>query len=244
MRAVTPRRLGVNVDHVATLRQARGTPYPDPLQAAREAVRAGAYQITVHLREDRRHIQDWDVMALKRALSVPLNLEMAATADMRAFAARLRPHAVTLVPERRAEQTTEGGLDLFKTPRKIATVVTGLKQKGIRLSAFIEANPKQVGAARTLGFDAVEFHTGHFCTRYDGRKSWKRELADIARAARLAAAGGLSVVAGHGINTHNIHPLLRIREIEEYNIGHSIVADAVVIGFYEAVRKMQSLISV
>ncbi len=235
---VSPIRLGVNIDHVATLREARKTAYPSPLEAAKEAVRAGAHQITVHLREDRRHIQDRDVIALKRALLVPLNLEMAATSEMAVFAGKIRPASVTLVPEKRRELTTEGGLDLLKGSRRIKTMTALLRGVGVETSAFIEATRAQVEVAAEMGFDRVEFHTGHFCEQFDGGRSSGRLLERIGAMARLAEGFGLGVCAGHGLHEGNLAPLLQIAEIREYNIGHSIVSQAVLVGFYEAVRRI------
>lgn len=235
-------RLGVNIDHVATLRQARGTSYPSPVMAAQEAIRAGAHQITVHLREDRRHIQERDVWDLREVLSVPLNLEMAATASMQVIALAVAPDTVTLVPERRREVTTEGGLDLRRNSGRIARVNAAFKEQKIRTSAFIEADRAQVDAAVALGFDAVEFHTGKYCDYYDAGKPWKRIMQHMKSVSRHAKDSGLLVFAGHGINEANMAPLLAIREIEEYNIGHSIVSQAIFFGMYEAVRRMMAIL--
>lgn len=234
--------LGVNVDHVATLREVRKVVYPSPLLAAKEAVRAGAHQITVHLREDRRHIQEKDVWDLKREIAVSLNLEMAATAEMERFAIKLEPSMVTLVPEKRRELTTEGGLDLRKGERRLAALVNHLHAEGIRVSAFIEAVPLQIRAAKHLGFHRVEFHTGRFCRLYDRRRRFEPSLHRMAEMTRFAKEQGLAVAAGHGIHEHNIEPLLAIQDIEEYNIGHSIVAQAMMLGFYQAVRRMMAII--
>lgn len=236
------RRLGVNIDHIATLREARGVSYPDPLFAAKEAIRAGADQITVHLREDRRHIQDADVRKLRRDISIPLNLEMAATPEMFKFAAAVKPDTITLVPEKRQELTTEGGLNLLRQTRAIPQGLDLLRKKGVRLSAFIEANHEQVIAAKALGFDAIEFHTGEFCLRYDAKKPWKKSVARLRAMTKLAKEEGLLVFAGHGLNEGNISPILKIEDIEEYNIGHSLIAQAVFYGLYEAVRRMKALL--
>lgn len=239
-------RLGVNIDHVATVREARGTPYPDPLQFALLAEKAGADQITVHLREDRRHIKDDDVIRLKRTLQGPLNLEMAATDEMLRIALRIRPDTVTFVPEKRAERTTEGGLDLVSAPRratKLLRMIESLRAKRIRVSAFIEANTDAVTRAAELGCDAVEFHTGRYCERYDRKKSVTRDLAAIQKAIHHARVLGLNPFAGHGLHEGNLPPLVALGEIEEYNIGHSIVALALECGMVEAVRRFKRAVN-
>jgi len=232
-------RLGVNIDHVATVRQARGTVYPDPVEAARLAMRSGADSIVAHLREDRRHIQDADIGALKRA--VPrLNMEMAIWPSVIEVALAARPERVTLVPERRAELTTEGGLDVAGGGRRLARAIARFRDAGITVSTFIGPEERQVRASLDLGASAVEFHTGGYAEE-TSRAGRTAELRRIARAARGAAAAGIEVAAGHGLNIGNVSAIVRIPEIEELNIGHSIVARALVLGFPAAVREMKSL---
>jgi pyridoxine 5-phosphate synthase len=233
--------LGVNIDHVATLRQARGTVYPSPIEAARVAEDAGADYITLHLREDRRHIQDRDVVALRKALRTRMNLEAAVTPEMIAFARRVRPHDVCLVPERRAELTTEGGLDAAGAPARIARACRDLATAGIRVSLFIDPDPRQVDAAARAGAPVVELHTGAYAEARTARGR-QRELARI-RAAAEHAARGLLVNAGHGLNYDNVRPVAAIARIGELNIGHAIVARAVFVGLGVAVREMKALLA-
>ncbi|MCC6272157.1 MAG: pyridoxine 5'-phosphate synthase [Deltaproteobacteria bacterium] len=233
--------LGVNIDHIATLRQARRISYPDPVVAARMAQDAGADQITCHLREDRRHIQDADVPDLLKAVTIPVNLEMAATAEMEAFALRHRPAKITLVPERREELTTEGGLDVVAHRGILAPMVAKLRQSGLFVSLFVDPDPEQLRCSRELGADSVELHTGAYCEVPAERRG--PELKRLAEAARLAKALGFFVAAGHGLNYENILPVKKIPEIEEYNIGHSIVAHAVLVGWDRAVREMKALVA-
>ena len=232
-------RLHVNVDHIATLRQARGTPYPDPVEAALRCERAGADGITVHLREDRRHIQDRDVEVLRRTVKTVLNLEMAATDEMVAIAERIRPDLVTLVPERREERTTEGGLDVAGQRARIAAIKERLDAAGIRLSLFIDPDEAQLAAAAALGAGSVELHTGDYCDA-EGEDARAAELERLAHGAALARelAPAMSVAAGHGLTSRNVVPLLaRVPEIVELNIGHALVADAVIEGLDAAVRR-------
>ena len=233
-------RLGVNVDHVATLRQARGTPYPDPVDAARLCLRAGAQSITVHLREDRRHIQDDDVRRLAADASVPLNLEMANVPDIVRLACELRPEEVCLVPERRAERTTEGGLDAVGQFADLQPAVTALGGAGIRVSLFVAAEPAHLDAAARLGAPVVELHTGRYCDLVtEGRKDEARaELDRLIAGARSAHARGLQVNAGHGINLDNLPGILELPHLDTLNIGHSLVARAVFAGLETAVREM------
>jgi pyridoxine 5-phosphate synthase len=232
--------LGVNVDHVATLRQARGVDYPDPLEAAVLAARAGADGITVHLREDRRHIQDRDVERMRATLPVKLNLEMAATAEMVAIACRVRPADVCIVPERRAEVTTEGGLAVAGHEATLAPLFDALRGAAIRVSLFVDPDLRQVEAARAVGAAAVELHTGRYCdVAPDARAG---ELAELEAAARRAGALGLVVNAGHGLTVGNVAPIARLPGLHELNIGHSIVARAVLIGMEAAVREMRAAI--
>jgi pyridoxine 5-phosphate synthase len=236
-----PARLGVNVDHVATLRQSRRTRYPDPVQAAVLAELAGADQITVHLREDRRHIQDRDVEVLRRTVQTRLNLEMAATSEMVALARAWRPDSCTLVPERRQELTTEGGLDVLANRDAVRQVVAGLKEAGIVASLFVDPEPAQVEASRAVGADVVEIHTGRYCDA-SAPAERERELARVREAARAAARLGLVVAAGHGLHYRNVTPVAAIAEIEEFNIGHAIVAHALLVGMERAVREMKALL--
>jgi pyridoxine 5-phosphate synthase len=234
--------LGVNIDHVASLRQARGTRYPEPIQAALAAEQAGADAITLHLREDRRHIQDRDVEVLCGILQTRMNLEMAATAEMGAIAARLRPQDCCLVPERRAELTTEGGLDVRGNVPHLRDFCASLAEAGVRVSLFIDADPAQLEAAVETGAPVVEIHTGHYA---DAATPAVRveELARIQRAAAYGIELGLHVNAGHGLDYHNVKAIAAIPGMEELNIGHSIIARAVFTGLAEAVREMKRLIN-
>ena len=233
-------RLGVNVDHVATLRQARRTTYPDPVTAAALAELAGAGQITIHLREDRRHIQDRDLRILRETVQTLLNLEMAATQDMVKIAYEYKPDVVTLVPERREELTTEGGLDVAGQREPIAKIIKNLKDGEITVSLFIDPDLDQVRASHKVNADRIELHTGRYCEARNERER-ARELSRIVDAAKVAAKLGMSVAAGHGLNYDNVHPIARIEEIDELNIGHSIVGRAVLVGFERAVREMFEL---
>ncbi|HCU24331.1 MAG TPA: pyridoxine 5'-phosphate synthase [Deltaproteobacteria bacterium] len=233
--------LGINIDHIATLRQVRRATYPDPILAARLAQNCGADQITCHLREDRRHILDADVPRLLAALSIPLNLEMAATPEMEDFALQHRPAKVTLVPERRAELTTEGGLDVVSHRNLLAPMIERLRRGKIFVSLFIDPETAQIETSRALAADAVELHTGRYCEAPPEER--EREWQRLAEAARFAKAQGFFVAAGHGLNYENILPVKKIAEIEEYNIGHSIVAHAVIVGWERAVWEMKALLA-
>lgn len=230
-------RLGVNVDHVATLRQARGTPYPDVLAAARLALEAGADSITVHLREDRRHIQDADVEALTAQDDIAVNLEMAVTGEMRAIARRLCPRDACFVPERREELTTEGGLDVAGDRERITEAVSELSDAGIQVALFVDPDGAQVEASAAAGAAAVEIHTGAYADAADAACRGT-ELKRIRAAAYRAAELGLAVHAGHGLHAGNVGPIAAIPEIVELNIGHALVARAVFVGLGEAVREM------
>jgi pyridoxine 5-phosphate synthase len=234
-------RLGVNVDHVATLRQARRATYPDPVTAAALAELAGADQITIHLREDRRHIQDRDLLVLRKTVSTRLNLEMAAAQEMVKIAYEVKPDMVTLVPERREELTTEGGLDAVGGRDHVRRVVKTLRDADIEVSLFIDADLDQVKAAHRAEANTVEFHTGRYC---DARLAVDRrkELARLLDACKAAAKLGLQVAAGHGLNYQNVLPVAAIAEIEELNIGHAIVSRAVLVGLERAVREMKELL--
>jgi len=234
-------RLGVNVDHVATLRQARKTRYPDPVAAASLAELAGAGQITIHLREDRRHIQERDLRVLRQTVQTLLNLEMAATQDMVKLAYEYKPDLVTLVPERREELTTEGGLDVNSQKEALAKVVKTLKDGDIIVSLFIDPDVDQVKASHKVSADRIEFHTGRYCEAHN-EKERQQELNRIVDAAKLAAKLGLGCAAGHGLNYDNVRPIAKIAEIDELNIGHAIVARAVLVGFDRAMREMVEIL--
>jgi len=232
-------KLGVNIDHVATLRQARGTPYPSVVQAALRAEEAGADSITIHLREDRRHIQDADVYALRPLLQTKMNLEMAATDEMVDIALKVRPQDVCLVPEKREERTTEGGLDVVSNQDRIAEICDRLDDAGIRVSLFIAPDIEQIEAASQAGAPVIEIHTGHFADTSGTVQL--HELERIRQAARHAQELGLVVNAGHGLNIHNVHDIAAIPGMEELNIGHAIVAHALFVGWEYAIREMKSL---
>lgn len=234
-------RLGVNVDHVATIRQNRGTRYPDPVDAAMRAEAAGAHQITVHVREDRRHIQPEDFEVLRNRVQTRLNLEMAATEEMVRMAVRVKPDQVTLVPERRKELTTEGGLDVAGQERRLSVAVRRLKRAGITVSMFVEADSRQIESSAETGAFAVELHTGHYA---NCRKKTEmiRAFDRIGNAAKEARSFGLRVFAGHGLNYQNSRPVAELFEVEELNIGHSIVARAIFVGMEQAVKEMLELL--
>jgi pyridoxine 5-phosphate synthase len=238
--AAPPLRLGVNLDHVATLRNARGGLHPDPVRLAHLAVEAGADGITVHLREDRRHIRDKDVERLMAELTAPLNLEMAVTEEMVGIARQLRPHATCLVPERRQEVTTEGGLDVAGAGPALRDAVAALGEAGCRVSLFIDPEPAQLDAARAVGAPVIELHTGTYCEAAPG-EARAHELARLRDAARHAAAIGLECHAGHGLSYANVRPVAAIPEIVELNIGHFIMGEALAVGLPEAMRRMREL---
>lgn len=254
MRSHSLPRLGVNIDHVATLRQLRGTPYPSIKEAARMVTLAGGEQITVHLREDRRHIQDQDVRDLRKSLSIPMNLEMAVTESMTKFALKIKPEWSCLVPEKRAELTTEGGLALEKGQKKIGKCIQQLKKGGIQVSLFVEPSLGAMKLAAKLGADAVELHTGRFCLASQGAygksspKRMKAELARIMEAGLLGRKLGIRVHAGHGFDYENVRPVAELLDsaraplIEEFNIGHAIICRAVLVGLDQAVKEMVSAI--
>jgi pyridoxine 5-phosphate synthase len=236
-------RLGVNIDHVATIRNARGGRHPDPLRAAHLAIEAGADGITAHLREDRRHISDEDITRLKTELTRPLNLEMAATEEMLDIALRHVPNACCLVPERREERTTEGGLDVVGGGNRLARIVGDLKAAGIRVSLFIEPDAAVIEAARRLDADIVELHTGAYCEKaLEGDAAGlARELDRLARAAELAASLGLEVHAGHGLTYNTVAGVARLPEVVELNIGHFLIGEAIFGGLSSAVKRMRAL---
>ncbi len=238
-----PIRLGVNIDHVATLRNARGGKHPDPVRAAEIAMNAGADGITAHLREDRRHVRDDDMRRLKAEIDLPLNFEMAATGEMLRIAREIRPHACCLVPERRAERTTEGGLDAAGQQSLLAGCVRELGEAGIRVSLFIDPVSEQIDAARNLGAPVIEIHTGAYhaaCAAADPKRI-ARELEIIRAGAERAAALGLEVHAGHGLDFMNVQPVAAISQIVELNIGHFLVGEALFMGLAESVREMKKL---
>ncbi len=231
-------RLGVNIDHVATVRNARGGEHPDPVRAAELAARAGADGITAHLREDRRHITDADIERLMAAISVPLNFEMAATEEMVGIALRHRPHAACIVPERRQERTTEGGLDADGHREALAPIVKALGEAGVRVSLFIEPTPAQVEAAIALGAPVVEFHTGRYAHRTGAAQA--DELKRIADMVALAAKNGIEPHAGHGLTYDNVAPVAAIPQIAELNIGHFLIGEAIFVGLDTAVKRMRA----
>lgn len=232
--------LGVNIDHIATLRNARGTQYPDPVQAAFIAEQAGADGITVHLREDRRHITDRDVRLLRQTIQTRMNLEMAVTDEMVAIAVELKPHFCCLVPEKREEVTTEGGLDVAGQLDKMAVAVARLAQAGIAVSLFIDPDARQIDAAVAVGAPFIEIHTGAYADA-QGEQATQAELARIVEAARYAASKGLKVNAGHGLTYHNVQPIAALPEMHELNIGHAIIGQAVMSGLPVAVAQMKQL---
>ncbi len=237
---LAPLRLGVNIDHVATLRQQRGTRYPSPLAAAFVAQSAGADGITAHLREDRRHIQERDVREIREALSIPLNLEMSLDPGVLDIAVDVAPQACCLVPERREELTTEGGLDVQANLSKVSEACARLRAVGSRCSLFIEADEKQVDAAVEAGAQVVELHTGLYA-ELDDPGDLAKSLQQLQRVAEYAHGAGLEVHAGHGLQVENVGPVARIRQLQELNIGHSIVADAVIMGMAAAVARMKAI---
>jgi len=232
-------RLGVNIDHVATVRNARGGKLPDPLRAAAIAARAGADGITAHLREDRRHIVDADIEALMRELTLPLNFEMAATEEMVGIALRHKPHAACIVPEKREERTTEGGLDAAGQHNHLKPMIARLRDAGIRASLFIEADPRQLEAAVTLGAPVVELHTGRYC-ELEG-PAQKAELERLRKGAALCARLGLECHMGHGLSYADVGPVAAIPEVRELNIGHFLVGEAIFVGLEAAIREMRRL---
>lgn len=234
-------RLGVNVDHTATLRQARGGQEPDPVTAAMLAELAGAHGITIHLREDRRHIQERDLRLMRQTVTSTLNLEMAATEEMVGFALEQRPEVVTLVPERRQELTTEGGLDALALRDQLQRPIELMREGGIRVSLFVDAQMEQIKAARRLGVDAVELHTGPY-SEAANRQDMEAELEQLAQCTRAAKKLGLEVAAGHGLNYRNAGAVASIPGIEELNIGHSIISRAVLVGMERAVADMLALV--
>ena len=238
-----PLRLGVNIDHVATIRNARGGDHPDPVRAAEIVASVGGDGITAHLREDRRHIRDEDLARIQAATNLPLNLEMAATREMLAIALRHKPHAACIVPEKREERTTEGGLDAAGLHNTLVPIVEELRAADIRVSLFIEADERQLDAALRLGAPVVEFHTGEYAHAFlDGdREKVERELRRITDMAALAAKNGIEPHAGHGLTFENVQPIAAIPQIAELNIGHYLIGEAVFVGLETAIRRMREL---
>ncbi|EKD52400.1 MAG: Pyridoxal phosphate biosynthetic protein [uncultured bacterium] len=254
------RRLGVNIDHIATIRQSRGVVYPDPVEALSILKSSGVDQVTIHLREDRRHIQDHDLDRILALGTLPVNLEMAVTDEMVAIACQKKPSHATLVPERREEVTTEGGLDCEGNLSKVQRAVSALQRAGIHTSLFIDPDLEQVTAAKDVGANAIEIHTGTYCNVIEefyghwGHYHWQEDpvysqkvsaqLAKIRGAAQSAHDGGLKVYAGHGLHTQNLAPITAIELIEEYNIGHAIIARAVFVGLKQAIEEIQELLKI
>lgn len=236
-------RLGVNIDHVATVRNARGGDYPDPLRAARIAEAAGADGITAHLREDRRHISDADIDGLVDMLSVPLNFEMAATPEMQAIALRHKPHAVCLVPEKREEKTTEGGLEVAREENRLAHFIAPLREAGCRVSIFIASDRRQIEAAHRIGAQVIELHTGAYCDAHAEGKFAERdaELAALQEMSAFAHSLGLEVHAGHGLTYETVKPIAALPEVMELNIGHFLIGEAIFLGLEPAIREMRRL---
>ena len=234
-------RLGVNIDHVATIRNARGGSHPDPVAAAILAQKAGAEGITIHLREDRRHIRDEDLLRLKKEIKLPINLEMAATEEMLAIALKTKPNAVCIVPEKRREVTTEGGLDVIKYSKNLSEMIKKIRAKKIRVSLFIDANEAQIRQAKKIDADIVELHTGEFC--HVTANDRKAEFQKIKRCAELAVELGLECHAGHGLNYETAEIIAKIPQIVELNIGHFLIGEAVFEGFDKVIKKMKKVIA-
>ncbi len=239
----TKLRLGVNIDHVATVRNARGSAYPDPVRAARIAEEAGADGITAHLREDRRHITDTDIEALMDALTLPLNFEMAATDEMQAIALRHKPHAVCIVPEKREERTTEGGLEVAREENRLAHFIAPLRDAGCRVSIFIAADARQIEAAHRIGAEVVELHTGAYCDFHaEGRfEERDEELRRLTEMASFADDLGLEVHAGHGLTYDTVAPIAALPELMELNIGHFLIGEAIFLGLDASIREMRRI---
>ncbi len=236
-------RLGVNIDHVATVRNARGGAYPDPLRAAKLAEEAGADGITAHLREDRRHISDADIDGLMDVLSVPLNFEMAATEEMQKIALRHKPHAVCIVPEKREERTTEGGLEVAREENKLAHFIAPLRDVGCRVSIFIAADQRQIEAAHRIGAEVIELHTGAYCDAFaEGRmEDAERELESLRQMSTFAHSLGLEVHAGHGLTYETVKPVAAFPEVRELNIGHFLIGESIFLGLTPAIQEMRRL---
>ena len=235
-------RLGVNIDHVATVRNARGEDYPSPLRAAILAEKCGAHSITIHLREDRRHINDLDLKEIKSKLKIPLNLEIAATNEMLKIALRHKPNFVCIVPEKRKEITTEGGLNLNYNQIFLRKIITKLKKNNSRVSLFIEPTIKDIKTSKYLGVNGIEFHTGRICNLINKKKSFKSELSKINKAVNYATELGLDVHAGHGLTYKSAKIISKIKKIKEFNIGHFLVGEAIYVGLPAAIKKFQKIL--
>jgi len=235
-------RLGVNIDHVATVRNARGENYPSPLRAAILAEKCGAHSVTIHLREDRRHINDQDLKEIKSKLTIPLNLEIAATNEMLKIAIRHKPNFVCIVPEKRKEITTEGGLNLNYNQNLLKKIITKLRKNNSRVSLFIEPNIEDIRISNFLGVDAIEFHTGKICNLINKKKSFKSEFLKLNKAANFAAELSIEVHAGHGLTYESAKIISKIKKIKEFNIGHFLIGEAIYIGFPAVIRKFQNIL--
>jgi len=237
------KRLGINIDHVATIRNARGEIYPDPLKAALISEKAGADSITIHLREDRRHIRDQDLKNIKNKIKIPLNLEMAPTNEMLKIAIRYKPKFVCIVPEKRQEITTEGGLNIYKNKKFIKKIIRTLKKKNIRVSLFIEAKIKDIKLSKLLGADCVELHTGNYCKLINENKKTNNHYLKIKKSADYADGIGLEVHAGHGLSYKSLSNISKIRSISEFNIGHFIISESMFLGLENVVMKFKKIIN-
>ena len=237
------KRLGVNIDHVATIRNARGEEHPNPLRAALLAEKSGADSVTIHLREDRRHIRDHDLKMIKKKLKIPLNLEMAPTSEMLKIALKHKPDYVCIVPEKRAEVTTEGGLNLKKKNKFLKKIITNLKKVNIRISLFIEPKISDINLAKSLGADSVELHTGKYCNLLNKNKITKTAYVNIKKSAIHASVVGLDVHAGHGLTYKSAYNVSRIKSISEFNIGHFLVSEALFVGFTNSIKKFKKIIN-
>ena len=236
-------RLGVNIDHVATVRNARGEKYPSPLRAAILAEECGAHSVTIHLREDRRHINDLDLKEIKSKLQIPLNLEIAATNEMLKIAIRHKPNFVCIVPEKRKEITTEGGLNLNYKQNFLKKIITKLKKNNSRVSVFIEPTIKDIKISKYLGVDGIEFHTGKICNLINKKKPFKSELIKISKAVNYATNLGLDVHAGHGLTYKSAKIISKIKKIKEFNIGHFLIGESIYIGLPAAIKKFQKILN-
>ena len=237
------KKLGVNIDHVATIRNARGEKYPDPLRAALFAEKSGANSITIHLREDRRHIKDDDLINIKRKLHVPLNLEMAPINEMLKIAIKHKPNYACIVPEKRTEITTEGGLSLKKNNKFLKKIINDLKKKNIRVSLFIDPKISDVILSKKLGADCVELHTGRFCNLFNYKKNTKNEFLKLEKSALYAKKIGLNVHAGHGLTYGSAREISKIKNISEFNIGHFIVSESIFVGLKNSVKKFKKILN-
>ena len=236
-------RLGVNIDHVATIRNARGENYPDPLKAAIEAQNSGADSVTIHLREDRRHIRDFDLINIKKKIKIPLNLEIAPTNEMLKIAIKYKPKFVCIVPEKRKEITTEGGLNLKKKNNFLKKIINQLKENKIRVTLFIEPKKSDINLSKKLGANSVELHTGRFCNLFNNGKNYFKEYSKIKNAAIFSSKIGLDVHAGHGLTYKSAKIILNIKEIKEYNIGHFIISESIFIGLKNSIKKFKKILN-